>query len=166
MPGPVDRHVASYAGEDSGFSLLEVMIATVLLATALTSLAELFAVSVRNNVVAKHGTFAAALAAQKIEQLRGDGRVTPSSSNTLRVTTDGYVDFLDPNGAVLGTVGTAIPDGTAYIRRWSVEPLPVGSAFVLQVLVTRRRSRGAADSGSVARAPEEARMVTIARHAP
>jgi prepilin-type N-terminal cleavage/methylation domain-containing protein len=162
----VDRRLAPGVSENSGFSLIEVMIATVLLATALTALAELFAVSVRNNVVAKHGTFAAALAAQKIEQLRGDGRMASSSSNTLQVSTDGYVDFLDPNGTVLGNAGTAIPDGTAYIRRWSVDPSPAGSAFVIQVLVTRRRSRGAADSGSVTRAPEEARMITVARHAP
>jgi hypothetical protein len=34
------------------------------------------------------------------------------------------------------------------------------------VLVTRRRDRGAADEGVVARAPEEARVTTIVRRAP
>ena len=142
------------------------MIATVLLATSLTVLAELFAISVRNNAVAKNGTFAAALAAQKVEQLRGDASLAASAANTLQVSTDGYVDYLGPNGAMVGNGGTAIPDGTAYIRRWSIEPVPARSVFVLQVLVTRRRDRGTADEGIVARAPEEARVITITRHAP
>jgi hypothetical protein len=36
----------------------------------------------------------------------------------------------------------------------------------VQVLVTRRRSRGDGDSGMVLRAPEEARLITIASRAP
>src|SRR5689334_7273558 len=56
---------------DRGFSLVEVLIATALLAMSLTALAQLFAISVKNNAVAKNGTFTQILAAQKMEQLRG-----------------------------------------------------------------------------------------------
>jgi hypothetical protein len=56
-----------------------------------------------------------------------------------------------------------IPDETAYIRRWSVEPLPTNpnNVVILQVLVTRVRDRGTGNSGSVSRGPQEARLMTI-----
>ncbi len=56
-----------------------------------------------------------------------------------------------------------MPQNTAYIRRWMVEPLPTNpnNTLILQVLVTRSQDRGTADAGSVARMPEEARLVTV-----
>jgi prepilin-type N-terminal cleavage/methylation domain-containing protein len=174
----------------SGFTLVETLVATTMLAVALTALAELFAISVKNNAVAKNGTFTSVLASQKMEQLRsltygfdvlglpvtdtttdtsvspetptGGTGLAPSPTNTLRESTDGYVDYLDANGVMLGG-GTVIPNNTAYIRRWFVEPLPTNpnNTLVLQVLVTRSRNRGAADIGSVARGPEEARLITV-----
>ena len=174
----------------AGFSLIEVLIATGILSIALTSLAQLLALSVTNNLVARNGTFTAVLAAQKMEQLRGltwgftalggpisdtqtDTTVspeaaaggtglTPSTGNTLASNVSGYVDYLDANGNALGG-GTLIPTNTAYIRRWSIEQLSTnpGNTLVMQVLVTRRRTRGIADAGSVTRAPEESRLVTV-----
>ena len=179
------------SSNDSGFSLIEVMVAATLLAVALTSLAQLFAVSTRSNNIARNGTFTQILADQKMEQLRGliwgfdvlglpvsdtttdtatspmnlaGGKgLSPSPSNTLQANTDGYVDYLDSNGNVLGDGGTVIPDNTAYIRRWLIEPLPTNpnNTLVLQVLVTRRVDRGTSDAGSVQRAPEEARLITV-----
>jgi len=175
---------------ESGFSLVETLVATTMLAVALTALAELLVISVKNNAVAKNGTFTSVLAAQKMEQLRsltygfdvlglpvsdtttdtavspetptGGTGLAPSPTNTLRANTNGYVDYLDPYGKSLGG-GTVIPDNTSYIRRWMVEPLPTNpnNTIILQVLVTRRRDRGTADAGSVARAPEEARLITV-----
>jgi type II secretory pathway pseudopilin PulG len=55
----------------AGFSLVETLVATTMLAVGLTALAQLFAISVKNNSVAKNGTFTSVLASQKIEQLRG-----------------------------------------------------------------------------------------------
>jgi len=174
----------------SGFTLVETLVATTILAIALTSLAQLFAISVQNNLVARNSSFATILAMQKMEQLRGltygfdtlglpitdtstDTAVSPeaanggtglapSPSNTLRAGTNGYVDYLNANGVSLGG-GTVVPTGTSYIRRWMVEPLPTNpnNTIILQVLVTRRRDRGTADTGSVARQPEEARLVTV-----
>jgi len=62
---------ASASSNESGFSLAEVMIATGLMSIALVSLAQLFALSTRNNVSARYSTTAVILAEQKMEQLRG-----------------------------------------------------------------------------------------------
>jgi len=173
------------------------MIATGVMAVALVSLAQLFALSTRNNVSAKYSTTAAVLAEQKMEQLRGlmwgfdllglplsdfttnvagfepTGSceaaaagaavgLTPSPGNTLAANVDGYVDYVDENGCGLGG-GTDMPADAIYIRRWLVEPLPTNpnNTLILQVLVTRRVDRGAADEGSVMRLPDEARMVSV-----
>ena len=88
--------------------------------------------------------------------------LTQSPSGTLGSNTDGWVDFLDPKGCVLSG-GSAPPEGTMYIRRWSVEPLPTNpnNTLILQVLVARNVDRGTADSGNVARLPEETRLMSV-----
>ncbi len=175
---------------EAGFSLVEVMVATGILATALVSLAQLFAISTASNLAARNSGTAMIFAEQKIEQLRalsytldtaglpitdittdtsvyppaatGGTGLSPSTDNTLQTNTDGYVDYLDHLGRSLGG-GETIPDNTAFIRRWSVEPLPTNpnNVLILQVLVTRSRDRGTGDLGSVARGSDEARLMTI-----
>ena len=86
-----------------------------------------------------------------------------AGAGMLGVNTDGYCDFLDGSGRWLAG-GTTAPAGTAFIRRWSVEPLPTNpnNTIVLQVLVARRRARGAGDAATgVTRAPDEARLVSV-----
>jgi type II secretory pathway pseudopilin PulG len=174
---------------DSGFSLLEVLIATAMLATAVVSLAGLFAVATRSNLASRGTTYAAILAAQKLEELRaltwgfdrdglpltdttantaaspetpgGGTGLQPSPADALRANLDGWVDYVDRFGTKIGGGATLLP-GTAFIRRWSVEPLPADPAniVVIQVLVTGNRNRGAADRGPAVRLPEEARLVT------
>lgn len=177
---------------ESGFSLVEVIIATGLLAGAVAALGQMFALAVADNAGARTGTFAAVLAEQKIEQLRGltwgfdplglplsdfttntalptqapngGTGLTPSPSNALRANVDGYVDYIDQFGRIIGG-GTAVPPRTVYIRRWSVEPLPTNpnNTVILQVLVTKIRNRGTADStvGSTRRLRDEARLMTV-----
>jgi type II secretory pathway pseudopilin PulG len=174
----------------SGFSLVEVMIATGLMATAVVTLAQLFALSTQTNVSSRSTTYASVLAEQKLEELRalswgfdtqglplsdtttntavspqaptGGKGLSPSSSSSLQSNTTGFVDYVDTFGNKLGT-GENPPDNTAYIRRWSITPLPTNpnNTLVIQVLVTRHKSRGAADTGSVGRLPDEARMITV-----
>ncbi len=174
---------------EAGFSIVEVIVATGLLATALVALAQLFAIATSTNAAARSSTITMMLAEQKIEQLRalqytfdraglpvqdtdtdtavyppvaGGKGLSPHTDNTLQANTDGYVDYLDHYGRTLGG-GTVVPDNTAFIRRWSVEPLPTNpnNVVILQVLVTRQRDRGTGDLGSVARGPQEARLMTI-----
>jgi prepilin-type N-terminal cleavage/methylation domain-containing protein len=61
----------SHTSSEAGFSLIEVLAATVIMTVALVSLAQLFAVSTRANYSARSNTYAALLAQQKMEQLRG-----------------------------------------------------------------------------------------------
>jgi prepilin-type N-terminal cleavage/methylation domain-containing protein len=182
---------------EAGFSLIEVLAATVVMAVALVGLAQLFALSTTANTTARTNTYAALLAQQKMEQLRGltwgydilglpvsdtatdtsaaaevsgcsasaGGSATglsPSPWGTLQQNTAGWVDYVDRNGCVLGGGGAA-PPGTVYTRRWSVEPLPSNpnNTLILQVLVTRRTNRGAADADNVARMNDEARLMSV-----
>jgi type II secretory pathway pseudopilin PulG len=177
---------------EAGFSLVETIVATGLLAGAVVSLGQMFAISVSENSSARNGTFAAILTEQKMEQLRGltwgfdniglplsdlstdlaqpiqsptGGKgLSPSPPDSLRSNVDGYVDYIDQFGRIIGG-GTAVPDRAVYIRRWSVEPLPTNpnNTLVLQVVVTRSRDRGTADSeeGSTRRLRDEARLMTV-----
>ena len=161
------------------------------LSVGLLALGQLFAMSTRANSGSRATTFAAVLAEQKMEQLRGltwgfdnlglplsdtttdvsvvperttgGTGLSPSPAGTLGANTAGYCDFLDDRGQSLGG-GAAPPAGTVYIRRWSVEPLPTNpnNTLVLQVLVTRSRDRGAANTATgVTRLPDEARLVSV-----
>jgi len=174
---------------EGGFSLLEVLVASTIMAVALTTLAQLFVMSTNSNVGAKSTTYAAVLAQQKMEQLRGlawgfdtlglpvtdistDISVVPelaaggtglAPGGSLGQNVRGYCDFVDKNGNALGTGTTAVA-GTAYIRRWTIEPLPTNpnNTIVLQVLVTRFRDRGAADTATgTGRLPDEARIISV-----
>ena len=174
----------------AGFSVLEAVIATSIMAVALAALGQMFAISVANNTSARSGSFATVLAGQKMEQLRGltwgfdtsglpvtdlttntaaavetptgGTGLSPSPRGTLTSNTAGYVDYVDRFGNILGG-GTVMPAGAVYIRRWSVEPLPTSfNTLVLHVLVTKRTNRGSADSdGTTRRLPDEARLVSV-----
>ena len=61
----------SHCSNEAGFSLIEVLAAMVILSVALVSLAQLFALSTRSNFSSRTNTYAAMLAQQKMEQLRG-----------------------------------------------------------------------------------------------
>lgn len=171
---------------ESGFSLLEVLVATTVFAVAVAGLADVCAMATRANATARATTVATMLAVQKMEQLRAltwgfdelsqplsdtttdisgsaDTRnagagLSPSPRGALAQNTAGYCDFLDAAGQPLG--GGAVPPATAvFVRRWSVEPLPSNPAdtLVLQVIVTRA-VRGAAARGPL---PDDARIVSV-----
>jgi len=179
-----------------GFSLVEVLFALVVLSVAVSGLAHLFTVAAYTNARAHATTYAAVLAQQKMEQLRGlaygfdpsGGAVTdvdtditvqpelpsggaglqPSPPGALAADTVGYVDYVDASGATLGGVAAGPPPGTAYIRRWSVEPLPSSAnTMVLQVLVMRAGPRDADDNRADnrivqgRRSAEQARLVSV-----
>ncbi len=143
-----------HAHGDRGFSLLEVLVATTLVATGVAALAQLAAAAVYANHRAKQATFAAILAEQKMEALFGDaaaGGLAQSPAGALSRNVYGYCDVVDTGGR-------------AFFRRWAIDVVP-GSpsrALMLQVLVTDRRDRGAADSGtSNLLLPGEARLLAV-----
>lgn len=180
-----------FSNSEGGFSIIETIFATGILATAVVALAQMFVISVKNNQNARTGSYAVTLAEQKMEQLRGltygfdtiglpitdstsdttqptetptgGTGLSPSPDGTLNANTNGYVDYVDQFGNTLGG-GTALPAAAVYIRRWSIVPLPTNpnSTIVIQVMVTRETNRGAADqTGSTARLKDEARIMSV-----
>jgi type II secretory pathway pseudopilin PulG len=175
------------SNSESGFSLVETLVATAILATSLVSLAQLFVVATKSNAVAKNGGMTMILAQQKMEQLRGltwgfdvvglpisdtttdtakapetagGTGLLPSPANSLWANTDGYVDYISATGQSLGG-GTAVPTGTAYIRRWSIDPLPTNpnNTLIIQVLVTRPNAIQDGTPRLGTRYPEESRLI-------
>jgi type II secretory pathway pseudopilin PulG len=95
---------------EAGFSLVEALIATTVLIVALGGIAPLFVAAARVNRSARQASIAVLLARSKMEQLRA----FPSA------------------GRGSETIHEA---GSAYVRRWRVEPLGSmpGRALFLQV---------------------------------
>lgn len=156
----------SNTSSSSGFSLVEVVISMGLLTAVSLGVAQLFAVSTLANRVARGQTSTTAMAEQKMEQIRsltwgfdleglglpltdnttnlavyphtaGGGGLNPSPADALEQNTAGFVDFLDPTGAWVGT-GQTPPATAMYVRRWSIQPLPTNpnNTIVIQVLVS------------------------------
>jgi type II secretory pathway pseudopilin PulG len=180
-----------FSNDEAGFSLAETVVATALLATAIVSTAQMFALATRSNLAAQRTSFTTTLAEEKMEQLRGlawgfdeiglpindytsniavdpaeaDGGtgLSQSPDNALADNVDGYVDYLDRFGASLGG-GPDVPGDAVYIRRWAIEPLPTNpnNTLILQVLVFNRDDRDAGGSGPVLnRVRDEARLVSV-----
>jgi type II secretory pathway pseudopilin PulG len=177
----------------AGFSLAEVLVSMGILTAVSLGVAQLFAVSTRANLVARGQTSTTAMAEQKMEQLRSltwgfdpDGQglpvsdtstnlavdppeptgagLNPSPADTLEANTPGYVDFLDANGTYVGT-GITAPGSAAFIRRWSIRPLPTNpnNTLVFQVLVTPVANEGSRidDAGPRQRMPGDALLVSV-----
>ena len=184
----------SRASTDGGSTLVEALVATLVVTSGVVAMAELVRVATASNTLARSSTVAGILAEQKIEQLRAlawefdlagvpvsdlstDTTVVPESPTggtglgvsprSLQQNTPGFVDHVDGGGAIVGR-GVQAPTSAVYTRRWSIEPLSSSSGHVLliQVLVTRSRDRGRADQGSVTRLPGEARLVTVKARKP
>lgn len=179
------------SNREAGFSLVETVVATALLATAIVTSAQMFALATRSNIAAQRTGFTTTLAEEKMEQLRGlawgfdeiglpindytsNTAVDPaepeggtglsqSPDNALADNVDGYVDYLDRFGGSLGG-GPNIHADAVYIRRWTIEPLPTNpnNTLILQVLVFSRNDRDAGGSGPVLnRVRDEARLVSV-----
>ena len=180
----------SKRASETGSTLIEVMVATLIMATGVMTMMQMFVLATSTNLSAKSNTFATVLAEQKIEQLRaltwgfdvqglplsdfstdtavspeapaGGQGLQPSPASALQKNTTGYVDHVDKDGKIVGR-DEVPPADAIYTRRWSIEPLPTNpnNTLIIQVLVTRNRNRGQGDEGNVARLKDEARMVTV-----
>lgn len=174
------------ANREAGFSIVEVVVAILLLMTVALGVAQLFAVGTQANWRAKNQTSTAILAAQKMEQLKaltwsfdteglpvsdvstrldlpmpagGGTGLNPSPANSLAADTAGYVDYLDVHGAYLGTDPTP---AAAYCRRWAVQPLPLNpnNTLIFQVRVIPIAQVADADARAVP-AREEALIFSV-----
>ena len=84
------------AARDDGFTLLEVIVALGIVVVIVTALAQLVAMSVRANVLARTTTTATILAQQKMEELLSEAAadLEPSPAGALTQNIDGSFDFL------------------------------------------------------------------------
>lgn len=136
-----------------GFTLIEVLIATALMASIAIGVAQLLGIAVAAGHAARVQTSTTILAAGKLEELRSlvwtyeplaasavprsdlttDLSVEPASSSgpglapspsgTLSTNMPPYVDYLDSRGRWVGN-GSSVPPDAMFIRRWSILPLP------------------------------------------
>lgn len=118
----MSRHLRA---DERGFTLLEALIATVVLTVGLVALAELLAVSVRMHQLGRNSTTAARLAQDKFEELMKlnfatSPAVQVSGTDTLASNVANYFD---------------VPANSGYTRRWFVQAGPGGNARLRTVTV-------------------------------
>ena len=137
-----------------GFTLIETIVATGVLVTALAGIAQLLILGAQLTRQATTSGQALIAAQDKLESLRGlpfgfdaDGNkltapaLQPSSYSTLSEDTPPYVDWVDSSGAPQPD-----PGGAAFVRRWRIDTLgeALPDAITIEVCVYRPSS-GAAD---------------------
>jgi type II secretory pathway pseudopilin PulG len=127
---------------ERGFSLLEALVATAVLAAGVATLAQLAFMAMRATERARMISFATIVAEAKMEELRataaaGDEVMPHSPAGSLESNTAGFCDFLDRYGRPIAA-GADPPPNTAYIRRWSVDGVAIQPTLALiQVQVAR-----------------------------
>ncbi len=153
---------------DEGFTLVELLVAMLVLAICASSVASLVGTAARALVRPRLETTAVLAAQDRLEQLRslawgfgsadlpgagvdvttslsadepgpGGTGLTGSPAGTLDVDTAGFVDYLDPSGTWIAQGNTPSP-GTRFIRRWSIgRDAAFPDAIVVSVRVIDRR---------------------------
>lgn len=140
-----------------GFTLLEVMVALLLLTGSFLAVAQLLAVAGRASDRSRATALGAVLAAQKMEQLRAlswaydiDGSPIDglglSPPRALDADAAGFVDYFDDSGTPIGG-GPPSPAQAAFVRRWSAEQdagTAPPAALILRVVVQYRGPSGLA----------------------
>ncbi|HKE88666.1 MAG TPA: prepilin-type N-terminal cleavage/methylation domain-containing protein [Vicinamibacterales bacterium] len=138
---PLATHVRS---NERGVSLIEVMIAALIMTTGVLAVVRLLSLAAATNLTARSATEATILGVQKLEQLRAsEWAVESVSGDPLAHNIAGFVDHVDARGVVVGQ-GVERPAAAVYTRRWSIERIASGSdeAFVLIVRVLVRSGMG------------------------
>ncbi|MEW6125443.1 MAG: prepilin-type N-terminal cleavage/methylation domain-containing protein [Acidobacteriota bacterium] len=118
------------SNNESGFTLIEVTIASLITLMGLIFLAGLFTLAISQNRLVKQYTSTTLLAQEKIEELNAvennDNRLKPGGNLTTAATANGinYYDsvYVDDSGQVT----TIIPQGQApnYKRYWLIQSDP------------------------------------------
>jgi len=134
-----------------GFSLLEALIALTVLSVGVGGLAQLSVLAIKASDAARRMSIASVAADQKLETLTAlswgfdefgiavqDAALALSPADSLARNHDGYFDYLDAAGRVVVDAADETPiDAVAFVRRWSIQPLPDRplTTIVIQVLV-------------------------------
>ena len=132
-----------------GFSLVETLIATALMATALVSIAQFVGGAAQSGTAARTRALAALMAAQKMEEIR------VMSWNDIAAAPPAGVEYLDGFGHPR-CLDADVPCGDAvFVRRWSVTSAPFSAGIVIVEVDVRQVGKG---HGSAALVTARGRM--------
>ena len=158
QPGCIDAGMHSLSSA-RGFTLVETIVATGILVTALAGVAQLFVLGSHLTRQAGASGIALVAAQDKLESLRGgaftydaaglevtDAALEPSPESSLSEDIDPYVDWLDDYGEAQSS-----PDGAVLTRRWRITSLgeTTPDAIAIEVCVypfTPNGKAGGADA--------------------
>ena len=119
-----------------GFSLVETLIATTLMAGALVSLAQFVGAAAQTGTAARTRAQAALMAAQKLEEIR------VASWDDMTVAPPTGVEYLDGSGHAR-CPDVDVPCGDAvFVRRWSVTSAPFSTGVVIVEVDVRLVGKG------------------------
>jgi type IV pilus assembly protein PilV len=162
MTGRPDR-------KQSGFSLIEVMVAVVILTVGLLALAQLMVIATNSNALSGRMTSSAAIAKERLELLKAAPFYTDVNTRTINPlllpggdvnsTVGGYSQFYDQNGQPLP--GAA---GALYEVRWRVDSLVApggGGALPLAMVRITVRCLPASEAGNLFQIIGDATFVTF-----
>ncbi len=146
---------------ESGFTMIEVAVASVIMTVGLVFLATLFTLAMAQNRLVKQETTATALALQKLEDLNSQG---PEDDQLIigggldeATKKPSYWDTLYVNPTT-GEITTTLPTGGTpiYDRYWKIEHDP--AALTQSIFITVRVK---ARQPSVSKTAEEAKITTV-----
>ena len=124
-------------GQAEGFSLVEVLVAAAILASALAALGQVFTIAIRASIEARDVTSETIFAAQKIEELR--------ATAFPDVPLGDFVEYLDAGGRIVD--GVAINGAPAFTRTWAVTSFPADPEDTAVMSVRVARSLADASTG-------------------
>ena len=112
-------------GASKGFSLIEVVLAMLILTFAILSLAELFILSVKVNNTSRDSTSAASIGAEKMEELKRNpyGELTPGGGLDPKNPVEDYYENKDEGFIVLWKIEADTP--IAGVKKISVKTASV-----------------------------------------
>ena len=162
--------MAFYEGTDTtarrqrGFSLIEVMVAIVILTVGLLSLAQMMVLATNSNMLSGRMTSSSSLAKEQLERLKATPFYSDVAARTRSVAlqpggslTDseaGYVQFFDSEGQPVDGPGDAL-----YEVRWQITDVP--TAMPLEMVRIDVRCMPAGGEGSQFAVIGEARFTTF-----
>ena len=146
---------------ESGFTLIEVAVASIIMTIGLVFLATLFTLTMSQNRLVKQETTATALAQQKLEELNSQGtddeQLLVGGGLDEATKKPKYFDTLYVNPTT-GEITTTLPTGGTpiYDRYWKIEKDSTALAQSLFITV-----RVKARQPSVSKTAEEAKITTV-----
>lgn len=108
-----------------GFSLVETIVATSLLAVALVTLAQFVSAGVQSGSAARARAATTLMAAQKMEQIRA------LPWGVIAAMPPEVTDYLDASGDECCLRANAPCGDAIYVRRWSATPAPFSTGVLI-----------------------------------